>query len=72
MCLSVYLYMCVRSDIDTSQVVGEGVTMVIGPKDLELWEELVNKALSFISLIIKPEQAPGFLMQLVSGRFNGF
>ena len=67
------LYVCTPPDIDTSQqVVGEGVTMVIGPKDLELWEELVNKALSFISLIIKPEQAPGFLMQLVSGRFNGF
>ena len=60
------------AEIDPSQVVGEGVTMVVGPKDIELWQELVNKALSFISLIIKPEQAPGFLMQLVSGRFNGF
>ena len=62
----------VYTEIDTSQVASEGVTMVVGPKDIELWQELVNKALSFISLIIKPEQAPGFLMQLVSGRFNGF
>ena len=46
--------------------------IIVTKKDLEKWAELVEKALSFIALILKPDQAPGFIMQLVSGRFNGF
>lgn len=34
------------------------------------WREIVQRALTFISYIIKPELAPGFLLQMVSGRFN--
>ena len=34
------------------------------------WSEVVQRALTFIGYIIKAELAPGFLLQLVSGRFS--
>lgn len=34
------------------------------------WKEIVNRALTFIGYIIKAELAPGFLLQMVSGRFS--
>lgn len=34
------------------------------------WKEIVQRALTFIAYIIKAELAPGFLLQMVSGRFS--
>lgn len=33
------------------------------------WEAVTSQAISLISLIIPPPLAPGFLLQMVSGRF---
>ena len=38
----------------------------------ELWKEITKKAVEMLSLLIKPEYAPGFLLQTVSGRFHAF
>eukprot|EP01031_Cornospumella_fuschlensis_P028003 gene28003-33816_t len=36
----------------------------------ELWDAVTARALEMLSLIVRPEHAPGFLLQVVSGRFN--
>ncbi len=38
----------------------------------EHWNAVTARAVAMLSMIFKPEHAPGFLLQVVSGRFNAF
>lgn len=38
----------------------------------DLWDAVTKRALEMLSLVIKPEHTPGFLLQVVSGRFGSF